>query len=187
VAGWGGRVLAGLVLLWPLAQPTVLGRPADLFDYVIAFVIASFLWTGATAAIVSAKVRSRLPSLQARRLARRAVAVPGELPVAEAVRQAQQAGAGAVVVLDHDGRPAGVVNEAAVLATPEDRRPWVAVRTLARSLEPGLVLPVDVAGEELVRAMQRTPASEYLLQEPDGRVFGVLVTEDVDRAFAAAR
>ncbi len=34
--------------------------------------------------------------------------------------------------------------------------------------------------------MQRTPASEYLLLEPDGSLFGVLVTEDVDRAFAAS-
>jgi hypothetical protein len=34
--------------------------------------------------------------------------------------------------------------------------------------------------------MQRTPATEYLLVEPDGSIFGVLTTEDVDRAFAAS-
>jgi hypothetical protein len=33
--------------------------------------------------------------------------------------------------------------------------------------------------------MQRTPASEYLLLDEEGRLFGVLVTEDVDRAFSA--
>ncbi len=42
-----------------------------------------------------------------------------------------------------------------------------------------------VAGEPLIRAMQRTPATEYLLRERDGTVYGVLVTDDVDRAFAA--
>ena len=33
--------------------------------------------------------------------------------------------------------------------------------------------------------MQRTPATEYLLLEADGGVYGVLTTSDVDRAFAA--
>jgi hypothetical protein len=32
--------------------------------------------------------------------------------------------------------------------------------------------------------MEKTPASEYLLVEADGSVYGVLVTNDVDRAFA---
>jgi hypothetical protein len=47
------------------------------------------------------------------------------------------------------------------------------------------MLPADAAGESLVLAMQRTPATEYLLLEPDGTVYGVLATADVDRAFAA--
>lgn len=187
VAGWAGRVVAMLALLWPIAQPTVLGRPADLFDYLIAFVIATFLWTGATASIVNARLRRRLPALQARSLARRAVAVPHDLPLSEAVRRAQDQQAGSIVVLDRDGRPSGVANEAAVLATPEERRPWLAVETVARTIEPGLMLPADIGGEPMIRAMQRTPASEYLLLEPDGSVYGVLVSDDVDRAFAATR
>ena len=124
--------------------------------------------------------------LRARALARRTLTVPHDLPLSEAVRRAQDAEAGSIVVLGVDGSVSGIVNEAAVLATPEERRPWVAVSTVARSVEPGLRLPADIAGEPLVRAMQRTPASEYLLMEPDGALFGVLVTEDVDRAFAAA-
>jgi hypothetical protein len=34
--------------------------------------------------------------------------------------------------------------------------------------------------------MQRTPATEYVLIEADGSIYGVLVADDVDRAFAAA-
>ena len=33
--------------------------------------------------------------------------------------------------------------------------------------------------------MQKAPATEYLLLDGDGSVFGVLVTDDVDKAFAA--
>jgi CBS domain-containing protein len=163
----------------------VTGQPTTASDYVFALVIAAFLWGGATSAIVSAKVRRRLPALRARVLARRAVSVPHDLPLAEAVRRAQEAQAGSIVVLDASGVTSGVVNEAAVQATPEDRRPWLPVSAVARTLEPGLSLPVDIAGEQLIRAMQRTPASEYLLLDPEGALFGVLVTEDVDRAFSA--
>jgi Zn-dependent protease len=185
-AGWGGRVAAVLAFLFPLVQQPVTGRPAIPTDYILAFVIAFFLWTGATQSIMSAKLRRRLPALRARALARRALTVPHDLPLAEAVRRAHDAQAGSIVALDVDGGVSGIVNEAAVLATPEERRPWVAVSTVARTLQPGLELPADISGEPLVRAMQRTPASEYLLLEPDGTIFGVLVAEDVDRAFAAA-
>lgn len=35
--------------------------------------------------------------------------------------------------------------------------------------------------------MQATPAAEYLLVEPDGSVYGVLLSVDVDRQFDATR
>ncbi len=186
VAGWGGRVAALAALLFPVVQELFTGRPALVTDYVLGLVIAAFLWGGATQAIVSAKVRRRLPVLQARALARRTLSVPHDLPLSEAVRRAQEGRAGSILALDPDGSVSGIVSEAAVLAMPEDRRPWVPVSTVARTLQPGLRLPADLSGEPLIRAMQRTPADEYLLVEPDGSIYGVLVTEDVDRAFAAA-
>lgn len=181
-AAWGGRVTAFLVLLWPLTQEQVFGRPPDLFDFILSFVIATFLWAGATQAMTSARLRSRLPALRARDLARRTLSVPGDLPLAEAVRRAQAAEAGSIVTVTGGGRPVGVVNEAALLATPEDRRPWVAVSTVARTLEDGLSIPVGLSGEELIHAIQRAPAAEYVLVEEDGTVYGVLSTADVDRA-----
>lgn len=186
VAGWSGRAVAGLVLLWPVGQQRLLGIAPDVVDYVLAFVVALFLWTGASAAINAARVRRRLPILVARNLARRTLAVPGELPLAEAVRRAQDAEAGGIVTVTSGGAPVGVVNEAALLATPVERRPWVATSTVARELAAGLRLPVDISGEALVQAITRTPASEYLLVEPDGSIYGVLTTADVDKAFREA-
>ncbi len=185
VAAWGGRVAAVLVLLWPVAMILFLDLDPDVFDYLLAVVIASFLWSGATASIVSAKIRRRLPELKARPLARRVIAVPADLPVSEAVRRAQESGAGAIVVHEGDERLSGVVSEAALLATPEDRRAWVPVSSVARTMEEGLVLPADIVGEDLVRAMSRNPAEEYVLVEEDGSIYGVLTTADVDRAFEA--
>jgi CBS domain-containing protein len=185
VAAWGGRVAALGALAYPFVR-TALTGVTDLTDYVFGVIIAAFLWGGASASIMSAKVRRRLPELKARTLARRTLSVPHDLPLAEAVRRAQEEHAGSIVVLDSAGQPTGIVNEAAVLATPEDRRPWLPVSAVARTIEHGLTFQADIGGEPLIRAMQQTPASEYLLVEGDGSIYGVLVTDDVDRAFAAA-
>ncbi|MCY7396267.1 MAG: site-2 protease family protein [Nocardioides sp.] len=182
VAGWGGRIAAGLVLLWPVAQSTLFGTSANLLDFVLAFIVATFLWSGATAAITSARLRRRLPQLVARDLARRALSVPEDLPLSEAVRRAREADAGGIVTVTRDGVPVGMASEAAIAATPEDRRPWIPTSPGARPGE-GLQLPVGIDGEALVEAITRTPATEYLLVEPDGAVYGVLSTADVDRAF----
>lgn len=183
-AAWGGRVVAVAALAWPLFSGW-LGQPPVLMDYVLAVIVAMFLWTGANAAMFSARVRRRLPQLKARPLARRTVTVATGTPVAEAVRRAQEAEAGGIVILTAEGKAAGVVSEPALLSVPEQRRAWVPIESVAVTLEEGLVLPADIAGEDLVRAMARRPASEYLLVEPDGSLYGVLSTHDVDQAFEA--
>ena len=185
VAGWGGRVCALLALAYPLASDLLFGSTPSLGTYLVAVIIAVFLWSGSSAAIASAQVRRRLPALRARSLARRTLAVPHDLPLSEAVRRAQDQQAGSIVVVDSSGAPSAIVNEAALLATPVERRPWLPVSAVARTVEPDITFSADISGEPLILAMQRSPASEYLLLDQDGSVFGVLVTGDVDRAFAA--
>ena len=186
VAGWGGRLAAVGVVFWPLLQESIFGTEPDLLDFALAFIVAAFLWAGSTSAMSTARMRRRIPQLVARNLARRTLAVPSDLPLAEAVRRAQDAEAGGIVTVTSSGVPVGIVSEAAVEATPPERRPWVATSTVARTLDRGLQLPADITGEELVMAISRTPAAEYLLVETDGAVFGVLATADVDRAFREA-
>jgi CBS domain-containing protein len=142
------------------------------------------MWTGATQSIKATRFRERLPALQARRLVRKAVSVPASTPLAEAIRQADEAGARAVVVVDHDNNPIAIVNEASVMATPPDRRPWVDTGSMARSIDPSLMLSADLQGMALLDAIRRAPASEYLLVEPSGAVAGVLATRDLDQVFA---
>ena len=186
VAGWTGRGVAVLALFWPTFQSEVLGYGVDILDYVLAFIVAMFLWSGASAALAASRFRRTVPHLVARDLARRTLAVPGELPLAEAVRRAQDAQAGSIVTVASDGTPVGIVHEAALLATPEERRPWVATSTVARTLDPGLTLAAGLAGEELLRALMRTPAAEYLLLDEQGAIYGVLASSDVDAAFRGA-
>jgi Zn-dependent protease len=185
-AGWAGRGVAVLMFASPLFL-RAFGNDPSVIDYVIALVFGWFLWSAATGAILSARVRSRLPALQGRTLARRTVTVPAELSLAEAITRAQVAQAPMIVTLAPDGSPTGVVNPPAAVATPEERRAWVPVGSVSRTLAAGTILPADIAGEPLIRAMQSAPAAEYLLVEPDGSVYGVLLSADVDRTFNANR
>jgi Zn-dependent protease len=184
VAAWAGRVLAIGVLVVPLALYARAGNSVQLFDAAWLAVIAAFMWTGAGQALRATRVRERLPGLQARTLARRAIPIPASLPLAEAIRRADAAQARALVVVDHEDRPIAIVNETAVMATPPQRRPWIEAGSLARTIDPGLVLPADLSGMALIEAVRRAPASEYLLVERSGHVFGVLATADLDHAFA---
>ena len=182
--GWAGRVVAALTAATPFVLGAVQGSPPNTLFVVWAAVIALFLWNGSTQSLRAAKVRARLPRLAVRGLVRPALLVTAATPLAEAVRQLTEAKVGAIVVTDTAGRPTALVSEAAVAATPVQRRPWIAVSDVARPLVPGLVIGPELVGEALLTAIQATPATEYLAVDAAGGVVGVLVAADVERLFS---
>ena len=183
VAAWAGRVVAVVVVpalllvVLPLLNVTSVGVITLLFTALIGL----FIYAGASASLQRARLEERLPAASVALLARPALEVAADVPLAEAVRRAHEAGARAIVVTDSAGRLQAVVNEAAVLATPEERRPWVTVGTVARRIEEGMVLDPALSGEPLLAAMRATPATEYVVPDPTGPV-RVLVTADVAQA-----
>ncbi|MFJ6213573.1 site-2 protease family protein [Streptomyces sp. NPDC092296] len=189
-AAWAGRCLAIAVLI---ALPLLTARrsgpgsgAATLTDAVLAAVLAAIIWNGAGQSLRTARLKEALPQLNVRALTRRAVPVSADTPLSEALRRAREAQAGGIVVVDGHGDPYAVVREAAVLGVPEHRRPWTATGALAHDLAPGMRLPVDSGGEALLESLRRAPASEYLVVDADGGLYGVLSLADVERAFATA-
>ncbi|MEU7568114.1 site-2 protease family protein [Streptomyces fradiae] len=193
-AAWAGRALAVIVLVGlPLLTHTrALGDSSDLsgmdtlMDALLAAILAAIIWTGAGNSLRMARLRERLPELGARALTRRAVPVPPETPLSEALRRANEAGARALVVVDGQGEPTALVRETAIVGVPQHRRPWVAVSGLAQDLTDGMRVPADLTGEALLERLRETPATEYLVVEDTGEVYGVLSTADVERAFVQA-
>lgn len=90
------------------------------------------------------------------------------------------------MIVDGHGDPTSIVREASIVGVPEHRRPWVAVSTLARDLTDGMKVSADLTGEELLDHLRTNPATEYLVLEPGGEIYGVLSTLDVERAFVKA-
>ncbi|MFF7332158.1 site-2 protease family protein [Streptomyces sp. NPDC008150] len=192
-AVWVGRALAVAVLVGMLTQTATLssgdqplGGVGTVTDALLAAILAAIIWTGAGNSLRMARLREHLPELQARTLTRRAVPVETRTPLSEALRRANAAGARALVVVDADGHPLSLVREAAIVGVPEHRRPWVAVSGLAQDLTDGMRVSAELAGEELLDVLRATPASEYLVVEETGEIYGVLSAADVERAFVKA-
>ncbi|MDB1089026.1 site-2 protease family protein [Streptomyces sp. ACA25] len=193
-AAWTGRGLALTVLIGlPLATHTtgLTERESftgvdSLIDGLLAAVLAAIIWTGAGNSLRMARLRERLPALQARVLSRRGVPVAAGTPLSEALRRANEAGARALVVVGPDGEPLSLVRESGIAGVPEHRRPWVPVGTLAQELTEGMRVPADLAGEALLDRLRATPVSEYLVVETTGEIYGVLSAADVERAFLDA-
>jgi Zn-dependent protease len=194
-AAWVGRALAVVTLVGlPLLTHTgTFGNdPGDLSgmdtitDALLAAILAAIIWTGAGNSLRMARLREHLPELRARTLTRRAVPVESATPLSEALRRANEAGARALVVVDGHGEPKGIVRETAIVAVPEHRRPWVAVSGLAQDLTDGMKVSAELSGEALLDRLKASPATEYLVLEETGEIYGVLSTADVERAFVAA-
>ncbi|WP_197358232.1 site-2 protease family protein, partial [Streptomyces clavuligerus] len=180
-AAWVGRALAVAVLIGlPLLTHTgALGNPAQdiggtqtVTDALLAAILAAIIWTGAGNSLRVARLREHLPELAARTLTRRAVPVESDTPLSEALRRANEAGARALVVVDGHGHPTGLVRETAIVGIPEHRRPWVAVSGLAQDLTDGMRVPADLSGEDLLDRLRASPATEYLVVEKTGEIYG---------------
>ncbi|MEP6463090.1 MAG: site-2 protease family protein [Frankiaceae bacterium] len=185
-AAWAGRMVGITVGLAGTAWGNRVGGASALYNTVVSVMVGWFIYAGASSALRSAKVQTVLPQLQARTLTRRAIPVAADVPLAEALRRLALASARALVVVDGQGRPTAIVSEAAVAAVPENRRPWVDVGTLARSVSPDTTVDADLAGAELLSALQAAPAEDHLVTEANGRVYGVLSTSDVAAAISGA-
>ena len=186
LAAWSGRILAIVLVAVPLVDTSAANLSITGAYGLWLVIVAVFMWMSAGQALRAARLRERLPGIQARTLARRAIPIPPTLPLSEAIRRADLAQARALVVVDHEAKPIAIVNEGAVMATPEQRRPWVDAGSLARTLDDGMILSADLSGMDLIEAVRKAPASEYLLVEPSGQVYGVLATSDLDMAFSGA-
>jgi len=186
-AAWAGRGVAVIVVpfLLVVVLPWTGYGSSSATNVIWAGLLAAYLYAMATSTLRRAEALTRLPRVTIAGLSRPALRVPADMPLAEAVRRAHEANARGLVVVDAADRLEAVVSEAAVQATPEQRRPWVTVGTLAKRLEPGLVLDARLVGEELLAAMRAHPSAEYVTEDSATGEVRVLVSDDVAKALSA--
>jgi len=187
IAAWAGRVVAVLVFATPFLLSMRSGYQPDVSNIVVSGLVAAYLYAGASDALRRARQGDRIPQLSARSLARPAVLVAHDTPLAEALRQRDVQSATGMVIVDPAGRPTALAQDDAVTAVPVQRRPWVPVSSVSSLLDPRAVVSADLVGESLLDAMGAFPAAGYLVRDEAGTLVGILQTKDVERALSGSR
>ncbi|MFG3706371.1 M50 family metallopeptidase [Micromonospora sp. NPDC047670] len=186
VAGWVGRAVA----VGTAALVTLFTLTGDLAPLALPLMllVAFTLWRGAGQSIRMARVSRRFPLIDLSRLSRPVLAVPTGTPLAEAQRRrADGATPGAaLVVTDSAGRPVALVDPAAADAVPAERRPWLAVDAVARSLADLPAIPVGLDGERVMETVQTHPGAQYVVTSGED-VVGILHIADLARLLEPQR
>ena len=191
VAGWLGRILTVVVVLWLVGRPLLMGDPPSLFTIVWCGLIGAFLWAGATNAIRSGTARRAIEQVSLSQVLRPAMVVQSREPVASVLSRVDPA-AGTppvVVVLSPDGRPLGVVDLDAARGVDPAREHQVPVEAVMGRQPDGWVVVVpsrdagvtDVIGS--VTARGAVPPTMVAVT-PQGEVLGTITLADLNAAFA---
>jgi len=160
------------------------------FGVALTLMVALTLWGGAGQAIRAGRLGPRVPLLNAGQLARPLFAVPSGTPLAEAQRRYAEAVTDdsgrepVLAVVNSSGQLIGLVDETAAAQVPAERRPWITLDAVARSLDPGRILPAELSGHALVEAVRANPGSEYVVTVGED-VLGVLRVADVVQVLEA--
>ncbi|MDP9984132.1 Zn-dependent protease [Pseudarthrobacter oxydans] len=176
-AGWGGRIIVIGLVAWFVVLPLLSGDRPDISLMLITVLVGSFLWMGATASIEQARLRSRLPLVEAGALAEPAVGLPEGASVAEVLALAPDptTGAGpAVVLYRQDGRPAAVVDAGAVATVSASAAATTPLTAVSYALGEGAYVPEWSKGQELIQYLAQLDGLEYAVVDRDGTVTGLL-------------
>jgi Zn-dependent protease len=189
-AGWCGRVVTLLVVLWFVGLPLLNGRPPDLFNIVWALFIGSFLWMGATNAIRTGHGGRLLGSIRIDSVWRRAASLPPQASAAQALAlraSGPDGSGGTIVVVEDDARNAiGLLDDEALNAIPEQSLAAVAVTSVMRRQPDGWVVQVapDQSIAAVVIVMQQLGIGAVPVRGPDGRIAGIVLAGDLEVALS---
>lgn len=208
VAGWLGRVVTVVFVLWLVGRPLLLGQPPSLVTIVWCGLIGAFLWMGATSAIRAGQSRRVIERVPLARVLRTAMVVGVGDSVASVLARVDGAASGGrrdgdggwavggsgavapiVVVVGRSGEILGIANLDAARGIDGARQGQVSVEAVVGRQPDGWVVMVDsregdVSG--LVSAVAAGGAAApltLLAVTPAGEVLGTVTLADLSAAF----
>ena len=186
-AGWCGRVVTALVVLWFVVLPLGSGEPPDLFNLALSFFVGSFLWVGATNAIRAGRGSRLLAGIPIDSVWRRADSLPAHASAAQALAMRTSGPGGTVVVVEDNARNAiGLLDDEALRAIPEQSLGGVAVTSVMRRQPAGWVVEAtpNQSIATVVMAMQSLGIGAVPVRGPDGRISGIVLAGDLQAALS---
>lgn len=179
-AGWTGRGVAVLVVLWFIGRPLLRGEGVGLGpDSIWALVIGSILWTGASESIRRGRALASLDRVTVADVMERAVYLPPDTPVGAAISHPD-----AVVTTDERGLPC-LVLLSATGETPVDIDPSAPLRSaVTRVPDENVVETRPESGiERVLGAIQATGVPAVVLTS-GGQPYGVAHARLVNAALS---
>ena len=189
-AGWCGRAVTVLVVLWFVGPSLLSGQVPGLFAIMWSLFIGSFLWMGATNAIRSGRGSRLLSGIPIESVWRRAAALPASASAGQALALRFSGEGGTAVVLEDDtGRAIGLLDDEALQAIPEQSLDTVSVTSVMRQQPDGWV--AEATGDQsivaVVMVMQQLGIGAVPVRGPDGRIGGIVLAGDLEVALSRRR
>jgi Zn-dependent protease len=187
-AGWLGRIVALVLLVWQAVLPAVSGEDSG-FGVLLWVVIALFLWKGASDAIRSGPIMDATAGPVVDVLEPAIVVGVAETVDAAVGRALGQPGPVIVVVSDERGRPVGTLSAEVAQSVPVDERSRTPVAAVY-SVQPEswvVRLAEDATVADLVRPMVLSSLSSAVVVDGgSGRVLGVARAERMNDYIGSA-
>ncbi|KAA9393350.1 hypothetical protein FCK90_12630 [Kocuria coralli] len=181
VAAWAGRLVAAGVLAWLLLTGLWRSLPFLLLSALLVWLLLS----GAAAATRRARAGRAMASVRARDLMEPCLAVSAETSLATVevlLREAFSPAPGsvapqgpvAVLGLDHDGVPHGVLNPARITAVPAQDRASIVLGEVMEPLPDGAVLSAELAEMALLEFTAGARLGIFVVVDGEHTPVGVL-------------
>ncbi|MFI5074391.1 MAG: site-2 protease family protein [Actinomycetales bacterium] len=208
VAGWLGRVVTVVFVLWLVGRPLLLGQPPSLVTIVWCGLIGAFLWMGATSAIRAGESRRVIERVPLAKVLRPAMVVGVGESVASVLARVDGAASGSrrdgdggwavrgsgavapvVVAVGRSGEVLGIADLDAARGIDAARQGQVPVEAVVGRQPDGWVVMVDsregdVSGLVSAVAASGSAAPPTLLAvTPTGEVLGTVTLADLSAAF----
>lgn len=181
-AGWTGRIIAVGIAVVAVGLPWLRQERPQLSYILITLLICGFLWMGASSAIKSATIRSRLPNISAGKLMRPAIAMLDSATVASIEHSVPEPGLQDVVLQSETGAPIAVVDWNAATSVPADQRNTTQALSVSRTINPDAVVPEWAQGTELITYMNTRGGDQFVVVNTQGNIVGLLDQQAVIRA-----
>ncbi|MCM3662102.1 site-2 protease family protein [Georgenia satyanarayanai] len=183
VAGWGGRVVAVLIVVAGLGRPLMVGLRPTIFTVLWVVLLAGYLWTASSQAVNLARARRNAAHIDLRLIAEPAVALPASAPVAAADAVGQRR----IVLLDDGGRVSGLVDPSVLAQVPPHARPTTPLSAVA-SVLPAASVVTELLGADGVGAAARAARTSPVVVLADGPagIVGVLTVDRLEEALRRA-
>lgn len=176
-AGWAGRIVVLLLLLWVLRPVVLQGQRVDLSSFLWVALIGGFLWQGASRAVRAGRLGLTTSRQQLGDVAREIGVVDTDTLLSGIAWDSRPLW----IVLDHAGAPEGIVDPASLHSVPAHAWSSTSASSVAVRLAPGwaTALAPEASVDQGLEVMRRTGSGIIGLLDVDGRPWGALLIDDV--------